>query len=108
MCRISFIGHSLGGVIIRAAIPHLKEFSDRFCSFISFSSPHLGFLYGSSNLVDAGLWVMKKFMKIQSINQLSLKDAKKIEDCFLYKLSKMEVINFVFFFKAIPKEPTIF
>lgn len=86
----------MGGVIIRAAIPHLKEFSDKFSSFITFSSPHLGFLYGSSNIVDAGLWVMKKFMKIQSINQLSLKDAKKIEDSFLYKLSKMEVNIFSF------------
>lgn len=89
----------MGGVIVRAAIPHLRKYSEKFYSFISFSSPHLGFLYGSSNLVDAGLWVMKKFMKIESIKQLSLKDAKKIEDCFLYKLSKIEVnkINIKFY-----------
>jgi len=84
----------LGGVIIRAALPYLKPYSEKFFTFISFSSPHLGFLYSSSNLVDAGLWFMKKFMKIECIKQLTLKDSKKIEDCFLYKLSRFEAYLF--------------
>jgi len=84
----------LGGVIIRTALAHLKNYAEKFYTFISFSSPHLGFLYSSSNLVDAGLWFMKKFMKVESIKQLSLKDSKNIEDCFLYKLSRIDVVIF--------------
>jgi len=52
--RISFIGHSLGGLIIRAALPHLKEYKDQFYTYMTLSTPHLGLLYGNSSLVDAG------------------------------------------------------
>jgi len=44
----------LGGLIIRAALPHLKEYKDNFHTFLSLSTPHLGLLYGESSLVDAG------------------------------------------------------
>jgi hypothetical protein len=88
--RISFIGYSLGGVIIRAALPHLNEYSSRFYSFVSFSSPHLGYLLSSSSLVDAGIWVMKKWLGCKSLKQLSFKDEKDFEKCFLYNLSKQE------------------
>lgn len=57
--RISFIGHSLGGLIIRSCLEHLKEFSDKMYSFISLSTPHLGFLYNSSKIIDAGLWILR-------------------------------------------------
>jgi hypothetical protein len=40
--RISFLGFSMGGIIIRAALPHLTEFKDRMHTFITLSSPHLG------------------------------------------------------------------
>lgn len=88
--RISFIGYSLGGVIIRAALPYLSEYSSRFYSFVSFSSPHLGYLMGGSSLVDAGIWVMKKWLGCKSLKQLSFKDEKDFENCFLYSLSKKE------------------
>lgn len=52
--RLSFFGHSLGGLKIRAALPHLEEFADKMHTFVSFSSPHLGLLYNSSSLIDAG------------------------------------------------------
>ena len=59
--RISFIGHSLGGIIIRAAFPHLKKYKDKMYSYMSLSSPHLGFLYGSGFLVKTGdfflIWI---------------------------------------------------
>jgi alpha-beta hydrolase superfamily lysophospholipase len=45
--RLSFIGHSMGGVIIRAALPHLKQFKKKMYSYMSLSSPHLGFIYGA-------------------------------------------------------------
>lgn len=89
--RISFIGYSLGGVIIRAALPYLEQFSDKFFSYVSLASPHLGYLFGSSSLIDAGMWVMKKWMNNRCIKQLSLKDGKEIEECFMYQLSKKKV-----------------
>ena len=89
--RISFIGYSLGGVIIRTALPYLEKYSDRFYTYVSLGSPHLGYLFNSSSLIDAGMWVLKKWMNNRCIKQLSLKDAKDMEDCFLYQLSKKKV-----------------
>ena len=51
--KLSFIGHSLGGVIIRAALPHLKRHKDKMYSYMSFSSPHLGCSNGSK-LISTG------------------------------------------------------
>lgn len=89
--RISFIGYSLGGVIIRTALPYLERYSDKFYTYVSLASPHLGYLFNSSSLVDAGMWVLKKWMNNRCIKQLSLKDNKEIESCFMYQLSKKKV-----------------
>lgn len=90
--RLSFIGHSLGGLIIRAGLPYLEEFKDAMHLYMSFSSPHLGYMYNSSKIIDAGLWLLKKWKKSQSLVQLSMTDSKKLEDTFLYKLSEYKVI----------------
>ncbi len=63
LSKISFIGHSLGGLIIRAALPHLAEFSSKFYTYISMGSPHLGYMYNSNKLFDAGMWVLKNWRK---------------------------------------------
>lgn len=52
--KLTFIGHSLGGVIIRAALPHLIEYKVNMYTFVSLSSPHLGYGYNNSLLIDAG------------------------------------------------------
>ncbi len=61
--RISFIGHSLGGIIIRAAFDYLKEYKSCMHTFITLSSPHLGVNYNDSHLVDAGNSKKKKRIK---------------------------------------------
>ncbi|OMJ87350.1 hypothetical protein SteCoe_10945 [Stentor coeruleus] len=91
---ISFIGYSLGGIIIRAALPLLDEFYDKFGFFITLSSPHLGTLANSSYLVDAGIWVLRKLKKTISMKQLSMKDGKDIFQTFLYQLSNSNGIEF--------------
>ena len=53
--RMSLIGHSLGGLILRAAIPFLQDFEEKFHTFLTFSSPHLGFMYHSSKMIDFGI-----------------------------------------------------
>ncbi len=85
--KISFVGHSIGGLIIRAALPHLMDFSERFFIFMTFSTPHLGYVYSTSTIIDAGLWLLKTWKKSKSLQQLSFSDEKELRDCFLFKLS---------------------
>ncbi|BET03036.1 Protein of unknown function (DUF3657) [Nesidiocoris tenuis] len=88
--RISFVGHSLGNIIIRAAIarPQLKHLLPRLHTFLSLSGPHLGTLYNNSGLVNMGMWFMQKWKKSGSLLQLSLRDAADVRDTFLYRLSQ--------------------
>ena len=86
--KISFIGHSLGGIIIRSALPYLQDYSSKMKTFMSFSSHHLGFMYNSSTIIDAGIWFLKKWKKSKSLKQLTMSDARRYEDTFIYKLSK--------------------
>lgn len=51
----------MGGLIIRASLKHLEEYKDKFFTFMTLSSPHLGFLYSNSKMVDAGIFL--KFFK---------------------------------------------
>ncbi len=56
VCWASFVGHSLGGLIVRAAvaskafIPHLTK----LYTFISLGSPHLGYLYHDNSIFESG------------------------------------------------------
>jgi len=61
--RISFIGFSLGGLIIRSCLPHLEKYKDKMHGFITLSSPHLGYASHQSSLVKSSLWFMEKFVE---------------------------------------------
>ena len=52
----SFVGHSLGNIIIRSALghPEMRPFLDKIHTFLSLSGPHLGMLYPTSSLVSTG------------------------------------------------------
>lgn len=54
--RISFVGHSLGCILIRSAIsrPEMARLTPKFHTFLSLSGPHLGTLYNNSGLVNMG------------------------------------------------------
>lgn len=86
--RLSFIGHSMGGLIIRSAIPDMMNLVDKFYMYMSFSTPHLGYLYQSSTLVKAGLWFLSSWNKIEAVQELSMKDKPDLRETVLYKLSK--------------------
>ena len=58
--RISFIGHSLGGLIIRACLPELEKLQKKMWAFVTLSSPHLGYLYNNSKIINTGLWILNK------------------------------------------------
>ncbi|ENN71429.1 hypothetical protein YQE_11848, partial [Dendroctonus ponderosae] len=93
--RISFVGHSLGNIIIRSALtrPQLKFILPRLHTFLSLSGPHLGTLYNSSGLVNMGMWFMQKWKKSGSLLQLCLKDSSDPKQSFLYSLSQRSTLH---------------
>lgn len=56
LCPSSFIGHSLGNIIIRSVLtrPRFRCYLSKLHTFLSLSGPHLGTLYNSSALVSTG------------------------------------------------------
>lgn len=86
--RLSFITHSLGGLIARAALPMLREYSSKMYTFLSFSTPHLGILSDKISLWNTGFWVLKKWRQSTFLQQVSMADHEDPRECFLYKLNK--------------------
>ena len=91
--KISFIGHSIGGVIIRAALPNLEEFKDKFWFYISLSSPHLGYVFSDSTLIKTGMWVLKRWKGSKSLEQFMQNDHTDLNETCLYKLSEYNGLN---------------
>ncbi|XP_068839495.1 protein FAM135A isoform X6 [Capricornis sumatraensis] len=94
--KISFIGHSLGNLIIRSVLtrPRFKYYLSRLHTFLSLSGPHLGTLYNSSALVNTGLWFMQKWKKSGSLLQLTCRDHSDPRQTFLYKLSNKAGLHY--------------
>jgi hypothetical protein len=90
---ISFIGHSLGGLIIRAALPFLAEYAAKMKLYMTLSTPHLGYMYSDSRLVDAGLWFLKKWRKSLCLQQLSMGDSPDPRESTMYRLSSFEQVR---------------
>ena len=88
--RLTFIGHSLGGLIIRAALPLLEKYKDKFHGFLTLCSPHLGYQYKSSKLFTTGMSLLKMWKKSVVLNQLSMSDSKNVENTTLYQLSQQK------------------
>ena len=88
--KITFIGHSMGGIIIRWALPHLLKYRKMMHGFCSLSSPHLGYATCKNKLIKVGLWVMQTWSKNTSIQQLSMTDSKEIADTLMYKISNFK------------------
>lgn len=88
--RLSFIGHSMGGLVIRAALPLLSDLRRKLHFLVTLSTPHLGYITKSSALVDLGLWVLKKMKNSLSLNQVTMKDNSDPRKCALYTLSQYE------------------
>lgn len=117
--KVSFIGHSLGTIIIRSALtrPKLRPLLPRLHTFLSLSGPHLGTLYNTSGLVNAGkpntfdalfdvgrasvsnvifvlssicigMWFMQKWKKSGSLLQLAMKDSPDVRRSFMFRLSQ--------------------
>eukprot|EP01018_Ginkgo_biloba_P031848 Gb_35845 [translate_table: standard] len=88
--RLSFVGHSIGNIIIRAALTDaaMKPYLNNLYTFLSISGPHLGYLYSSNTLFSSGLWLLKKLKGSPCMHQLTFTDETDIHSCFLFKLSQ--------------------
>jgi len=57
---INLVGHSMGGIIARAALPYLEKYQSQMGFYCSLSSPHLGYLNGVRSLIKVGLWAIRR------------------------------------------------
>eukprot|EP00026_Physarum_polycephalum_P001066 Phypoly_transcript_01067.p1 GENE.Phypoly_transcript_01067~~Phypoly_transcript_01067.p1 ORF type:complete len:1167 (+),score=163.07 Phypoly_transcript_01067:204-3704(+) len=94
--KISFVGHSLGGVIIRAALcdPLLAPYVDKFYTFVSLSVPHVGTLFPYSSLIPGAMWVWQKWSNSACLLQLRLMDHPDPTKTYLYKLSQKKGLEY--------------
>lgn len=93
--KLSFVGHSIGNVILRAALTEKKmePFLKYLYTYVSVSGPHLGYLYSSNSLFNSGLWLLKKLKGAQCIHQLTFTDDPDLEKTFFYKLCKAKTLE---------------
>ena len=77
--RVSFIGHSAGGLIIRRCLEEIsmKPLLHKLHVYMSLATPHMGTLFAESQLVATGMWAMLKYGKSQLLKELLLEDGNK-------------------------------
>ncbi|XP_065865800.1 uncharacterized protein [Euphorbia lathyris] len=94
--KLSFVGHSIGNIIIRAALAEsiMEPYMRYLHTYVSLSGPHLGYMYSSNSLFNSGLWLLKKLKGTQCIHQLTFSDDPDLTNTFLYKLCKKTLENF--------------
>ena len=75
--RLSFVGHSMGNIVIRSAIMHpsMEKFWKHLWSYTSISGPHLGYLYSDNFFVKSGMKFLERLGDSESLAQLSMKDS---------------------------------
>ncbi|XP_050260141.1 uncharacterized protein LOC126705293 isoform X4 [Quercus robur] len=93
--KLSFVGHSIGNLIIRTALAEsiMEPYLRYLYTYLSISGPHLGYLYSSNSLFNSGLWLLKKLKGAQCIHQLTLTDNPDLHNTFLYKLCKKRTLQ---------------
>ncbi|XP_008781421.1 uncharacterized protein LOC103701215 isoform X2 [Phoenix dactylifera] len=94
--KLSFVGHSIGNIIIRTALAEnmMAPFLKNLHTYMSISGPHLGYWYSSNSLFNSGLWLLKKLKGAQCIHQLTFSDEPDLQNTFFYKLCKKTLENF--------------
>ncbi|XLT88850.1 uncharacterized protein [Arachis hypogaea] len=93
--KLSFVGHSIGNLIIRTALAEsiMEPYLMYLHTYVSISGPHLGYMYSSNSLFNSGLWLLKKLKGTQCIHQLTFTDDPDLENTFIYNLSKEKTLE---------------
>jgi len=84
---INLLGHSLGGIIIRAALPFLVDYKYKMQTLVTFSTPHLGLMFSQSSLTNLGVWFFQKWNNAISLKQLSMEDSNEKRYTLLYNMA---------------------
>ncbi|GMT28945.1 hypothetical protein PFISCL1PPCAC_20242 [Pristionchus fissidentatus] len=86
--RVSFIAHSLGGLIVRAAVarPDAAWLHSRLHTLLTLNTPHLGLVYAKKTS-HVGLTLVQWYKRSRCLAQLSLRDANNFNDSFLVRLA---------------------
>ncbi|CAI2319222.1 unnamed protein product [Caenorhabditis sp. 36 PRJEB53466] len=89
--RISFMAHSLGGVIVRSAVGMAAEMgmewlNDRLHTLMTINSPHLGLAYVQKH-IHWGVQIVKWWKKSRSMEQLTFRDSLNFGSSFVYQAS---------------------
>lgn len=92
--NMSFVSHSLGGLIVRAALPFLEQMRYNMRGYISLGTPHLGHLFHNSTINKLGMWTLAKIKKSEVMAALLLesKDGDYYSS-YLYELSSLSGLN---------------
>ena len=87
--KISFIAHSIGGLVFRIAMndQRLSRYQSLYHLFLSLNVPHLGILFGNYK-TDIGARLLSLIDKSIQIDEISLKDNKDLRKTLLYELSQ--------------------
>lgn len=87
--KVSFIGHSLGSIVVRSLVtrPEFASLHPKLHLYMSICGPHLGTKY-QNGIISFGMWAVRKWYNSKSLLQLSLKDSSNPYDSFLYQLSE--------------------
>jgi len=85
--RLSFVAHSIGGLIVRSALPRLSDFRDKMYTILTFSSAHLGYMY-AQEYIKGGLWLLNRLRQSKCVQQLSLTDDDDPNETFIGRLSR--------------------
>lgn len=88
--RISFIGFSMGNVIIRSALAkaELRPLHRFLHTFLSLCGPHVGTVFNTSFVVNMGMWYLQRFENTASLKQMMLVDSQDVRKTYLYRLSQ--------------------
>jgi poly(3-hydroxyalkanoate) synthetase len=88
--KITLVGYSMGGLILRAALPYLEDFKDKLDAFVTLATPHIGYLTTHSKLLTAGMWIASKLNLNSSVAEITISDKSNLRECALYILSELE------------------
>ncbi|CDR93886.1 hypothetical protein, conserved [Babesia bigemina] len=85
--RLSFVTHSMGGLVVRAALRHLGPYREKVHALVTLACPHIGVPRMPSKLLEKGCCLLASYMRSACLNQLLLTDGPSRDTCYLYELS---------------------
>ncbi|KAK8789131.1 hypothetical protein V5799_021093 [Amblyomma americanum] len=91
--KLSFVGFSLGCVLVRAALTcaQLRPYIRNLHTFFSLNGPHLGVVYAKNRFLRFQISVLSKISMKGSMKELTFQDSADIRKCYLYILSRAPV-----------------